>query len=355
MRGRPVIAYVGTRTTRQRNARGEGLHVFRISAEGGWSQVQILRDLVNPSFLALDHGGRHLYAVHGDESEVSTFRVDDRTGELTFLGARSTEGRNPVHLALEPSGRFLVIANHITSTLALLPVAEDGSLGACVDLVALSGELGPHRIEQPFAKPHQVQFDPTGRFIVVPDKGLDRTFVFRLDVEAGRLVAVDGAAAQAREGAGPRHVAFHPEGNFAYVVDELASTITCCRFDSQTGTLEPFQVVPSRADDRTGFSRGAEIATSPDGRRVYVSNRGDDDIGVFAVDPGSGRLEPLQWRSTDGRTPRFFALGPTGMDLFAANEDSDTIVRLPLDLETGTLGDGRIVARVGSPVCILFS
>ena len=162
-----MYAYVGSRTTRERNARGDGISIFRVDAAHGTLElVDIARDLVNPSFLALNATGEFLYAVHGDESEVSAFRVDRGTGLLTFINRQSTQGKNPVHLALDPTGRFMVVSNHIGASLAVLPVNADGALGELTQLLTLEGPVGPHRVEQKQAKPHFNPFDPTGRFVV---------------------------------------------------------------------------------------------------------------------------------------------------------------------------------------------
>jgi 6-phosphogluconolactonase len=351
----PYFAYVGSRTTRERNARGEGLSVYRVDPKAApWTPVQVHRDLVNPSFLCFDRQRRFLYAVHGDRSEISAFRIDPGSGELTFLNQESTGGKNPVHLCVDPTNRFVVVVNHVTSSLAVLPIEGNGALGKLSDLVTLTGKVGPHRVEQPFPKPHQAQYDKTDRFIAVPDKGLDRTFVFRLDAGTGRLSAVEGAA-EAREGAGPRHVAFHPSNRFAYVINELDSTVTACGFDAGTGGLAPFQVLTALPDSFVGNSRAAEIAVSATSRFVYASNRGHDSIAVFAVDGSTGRLAAAGWHPTGGRTPRFFALSPAEDLLFVANEDSDAIVGFGVDPHTGGLASVGTVARTGSPVCILFN
>jgi len=352
----PYFAYVGSRTTRERNARGEGLSVYRVDPKAAaWTPVQVLDDLVNPSFLSFDRQRRFLYAVHGDGSEISAFRIDPKSGELTILNRESTGGKNPVHLCVDPTSRFAVVVNHVTSSLAVLPIKENGALGRMSDLVTLTGKIGPHRVEQPFSKPHQAQYDPTDRFIAVPDKGLDRTFIFRLDAETGKLSAVEGAVAEAREGAGPRHIAFHPSNRFAYVINELDSTVMACRFDAGTGGLAPFQVLTALPDSFVGNSRAAEIAVSATGRFVYASNRGYDSIAVFAVDGLTGRLAATGWHLTGGRTPRFFAPSPVEDLLFVANEDSDDIVGFGVDPHTGSLASVGTVARTGSPVCILFN
>jgi 6-phosphogluconolactonase (cycloisomerase 2 family) len=348
-------ADVGCRTTRERNARGDGINLYRVDAESGeWTHQQLVGDLLNPSFLCFDRQQRFLYTVHGDSSDVSAFRIDTASGRLTFINRQSTEGKNPVHLAIDPSNCFMVVANHITSTVALLPVdPEDGSIGAVKDLVTLSGKIGPHRVEQPFAKPHQVEFDRQGRFIIVPDKGLDRVFAFRIDGPAGKLVASEQGSVVARETSGPRHVVLHPRAAFAYVVNELDSTVTAYRYSSDTGALEPVQVVSSLPDTFTGHSRAAEIAISADGRFVYASNRGSDTIAVLAVDEGTGRLTPVQCAPA-GRTPRFFTSDPTGRFMFVANEDDDTIQRFRINPATGQLTSDGVAAQTGSPVCIVF-
>jgi 6-phosphogluconolactonase len=348
------VAYVGARTTKERGARGNGLNVYNVDAKSGfWTHIQLLADLINPSFLALDRSRKFLYAVHGDLSDISSFAIDPVTSKLTKINRQSTEGKNPVHLTIDPTNRFVVVANHITSTLALLPRKEDGSLGAVVDLVKLEGKIGPHRVEQPFAKPHQTEFDPSGKFIVVPDKGLDRVFTYRIDLDRGKLVLATKPA-EAREGAGPRHIAFHPKGRLAYVVNELDSTVTAFRFDPETGGLEPFQILSMLPDSFTGNSRGAEIGIGPDGQFLYASNRGYDSIAMFTINQADGRLGANGWQRTNGKTPRFFAIEPTGRYLFAANEESDNIVKCRIDPSNGSLAMAEEAVSVGSPVCIVF-
>ncbi|MBM3606328.1 MAG: lactonase family protein, partial [Alphaproteobacteria bacterium] len=214
-------------------------------------------------------------------------------------------------------------------------------------------EIGPHRVEQPFPKPHQVEFDPSGRFVAVPDKGLDQVLVYEIDAAAGKLKAV-GQPSQAREGAGPRHIAFHPSGQSAYVINELDSTVTAYRFDSETGQLEPFQRLSSLPDSFTGNSRASEIAVSPDGRFVYASNRGYDSIAIFSIDPENWQLTSAGWQNSEGRTPRFFAIDPNYQRLLVANEDTDTIVPFEIDRSDGSLRKSGDAVQVGSPVCIIF-
>lgn len=349
-----MFAYVGSRTTRERNARGKGIGVFKVEPRtGALDLVQQVEGLVNPSYLALGPGGDVLYTVHGDEREVSAFGIDRASGALRFINRQSTEGTNPVHLALDPSGHFLVVTNHIGASLAVLPITADGALGPVSELVTVSGPPGPHRVEQQQAKPHFNPFDPTGRFVVVPDKGLDRVFSFCFD--AGRLVPAAIPFVATREGAGPRNLVFHPRQHLAYVVNELDSTVTAYRFAADTGALEPLQIVPTLPSTFTGNSRAAGIAVDAAGRTLYASNRGHDSIAMFRIDPQSGLLEFLGAQSTQGRTPRFFTLSPDGRLLFALNEDSDTIVVLRVDATNGRLAPTGITTSTGSPVCLVFA
>ncbi|CAG9201717.1 6-phosphogluconolactonase [Paraburkholderia tropica] len=350
----PMFAYVGSRTTRERNARGDGISVYQVDAQtGALTLVQLVKDLVNPSFLALSHDGERLYTVHGDLSDISAFKVDKATGKLTFLNRQSTEGKNPVHLAIDPGGRYVVVSNHIGASLAVLPIAADGSLEPLTQLVHLDGPIGPHRIEQKQAKPHFNPFGPGGRFVIVPDKGLDRTFAFRFD--NGTLTPAAQPFVESREGAGPRHIAFHPGGEYAWVVNELDSTVTAYRYDAATGALTPLQVLSTLPDTFTGNSRASEIEVDRNGRFVYASNRGDDSIAVFSIDASTGHLRFVSAEPTLGKTPRFMTSTPDGRFMYALNEDSDTIVALAIDAQTGRLAPTGFVEKSGSPVCMVFS
>ncbi len=348
-----MFAYVGSRTTRERNARGEGISVYRWNVDGGaLERVQLLGGLANPSFLALNRAATRLYAVHGDGEDISAFRVDPASGRIEPLNRQSTGGRNPVHLALSPSEHHVVVSNHLGSNLAVLPIEPDGGLLPLTQLVPLTGEPGPHRKEQPFAKPHFNPFDPDGRFVVVPDKGVDRVFTFRF--EDGRLSPAAVPETMAREGAGPRHLAFHPTQPWAYVINELDSTVTACRFDPCRGELQPFQIVSTLFDRFTGNSRAAAIQAHPGGQVLYASNRGEDSIAVLRIDTADGRLTLTQTMKSGGRTPRFITLSPDARWMYALNEDSDSIVLFSVDPLSGALGATGQTWHCGSPVCMVF-
>jgi 6-phosphogluconolactonase len=349
-----LYAYVGCRTTKERNARGKGLSVYRIDrATGDWTHVQLVEGLDNPSFLAFDRTNRFLYSVHGDLGDVSAYAIDRSTGRLTLLNRRSTGGKNPVHLAADPTNRLLVVANYATGTVVLLPIQADGSLGEVVDSANLPGKPGPHKTQQDSSHPHDVPFDPSGRFIIVPDKGLDRIFVFKVDAAAGKLIHADVPPVLSRPGAGPRHVAFHPSMSLAYVMNELDSTITTYRFDTTTGELIPLRIVSTLPTDYAGDNTGAEIAVSRSGRFLFGSNRGHDSVVTMAIDTETGFLSALSWAETGGRGPRFFALDPDDKTLYAANENSDSIVAMRLTASGALIPTGQRIST-GSPVCIVF-
>ncbi|HUI97979.1 MAG TPA: lactonase family protein [Xanthobacteraceae bacterium] len=350
-----MFAYVGSFTTEKRKARGDGIHVYRVDpATGAWTHVQHVGDLVNPSFLALSRDQRFLYSAHGDETYATAFALDRATGEAKVLNKAATGGSNGVHPAIDPSGKYLVVANYASGSVAVLPIGDDGSLKDQHQLVPLRGEPGPHKVEQQSSHPHEVVFDPSGRFLLVPDKGLDRVFVFRFDRDTGRLTPTEQGSVKSRPGAGPRHLAFHPTLPIVWVLDELDSTATTYRFDAERGALTPLQVITTLPTNFTGASTTAEIAVSGDGRFVYCSNRGHDSVTTFAVD-NSGLLATVGWDATQGRGPRYIGLDPAGRFLQAANEQGDTVVTFARDPASGRLTPTGQVVKNASPVTIVYA
>ncbi len=355
--GRPetMYAYVGCYTTAKRYARGDGIHVYRVDPETGvWNQVQHIGDLVNPSFLILGPKQRFLYSVHGDETYASSFTVDRESGQLTYLNRANTGGSNGVHQAVDPSGRYLLVANYSSGSVSVMPIGADGALADPVQVVALPGQPGPHRIEQAGSHPHQIVFDPSGKYVVVPDKGLDRVFVFVFDPATGKLTPTVQGSAVARSGSGPRRAAFHPTLTVAWVLNEIGSTVVTYYWEAGRGHLRPVQILPSLPQDYTGENTAAEIAVSAAGRFVYCSNRGHDSVAIFAADPATGLLTSTGWVSTRGRTPRFIGFDPPRRFLYAANEQSDTVVSWRADAATGSLTPTTQVVRNASPVTIAF-
>ena len=349
----PLLAYVGSYTTPERHGQGNGINVYRVDRRtGAFSHVQHLDGLENPSFLAINAKGTRLYSVHGDRTEATSFIIDPESGKLAVLNRQSTGGYNPVHLAFDATGRFLAIANYGSDSLAVLPIAADGSLLPYRTLTPVTGTLGPHRFQQRTMCVHHIPLDQQGQFFYVPCKGSDAVVTYRLDTRRG--VLAEAARVAARPSAAPRHIDFHPSKPYAYVINELDSTITTYRRNPQSGALSPLQTVPSTPADFTGYSTGAEISVDRAGRNLYVSNRGHDSIGVFAIDAAKGTLAPRQWVPTLGRTPRFFTFDPDQRYLYVANQDSRSIVAYRVRPD-GRLAPTAIRIAVGSPASIVFS
>ncbi len=350
-----TYAYVGGYTTAPFKGHGEGLSVFLIDdTSGEWQPVQVLKEGIDISFLASDQQKRFLYGVHESLEQVSAYAIDPQTRQLTWLNTQSTGGSTPASLSLDPSDRFVIVANYFGGTVAVLPVEADGKLGPVQQLITLEGQPGPDKVEQNQSHPHDVCFDPTGRYVFIPDKGFDRVFIFSFDSENGHLTPAEPASFSEQSGAGPRHLAFHPSGNYAYLINELNSTITTFSLGNHRPNLHQLQVVSTLPPDFTGGNTCAEIAVAPSGKFVYGSNRGHNSIAVYAVDEATGQLTPVQWIATGGKTPRFFGLDTTGTRLYAANQDSDNITAFEVDQENGILTPTGQVIQTGSPAYIAF-
>lgn len=347
--------YVGTYTTK----RSEGIYLYRLDmASGALTLIGKTSGVANPSFLALHPSGRYLYAVNelgefaGQRSgAVSAFSVDPQTGGLAFLNQQPSHGLHPCHLSVDRAGRFVLVTNYSSGSVAVLPIQEDGRLGPATDVVQHRGSgVDPRRQEGPHA--HSVTLDAANRYAFVADLGLDRVMVYRLDPVHGRLTPNDTPWVQVKPGAGPRHFAFHPRGRYAFVIHELDSTLTAFAYDDALGTLTERQTLSTLPPGFTGTSYCADVHVAPSGQFVYGSNRGHDSIAVFSFDADRGTLACLGHTSTQGKTPRNFAIDPTGTYLLAANQDTDSVVTLKIDPQTGHLTPTGHVAEVPMPVCL---
>jgi 6-phosphogluconolactonase len=348
------FAYIGCFTTEKRKAKGKGIAVYAIDSEtGAWSFVETCDAMPNPSYICLDRTQRFLYSAHGDGSEIGAYARHPRTGKLKPLNRQPTDGDNSSTVEVDRSNRYVVLSNG--PGIAVFPITDDGSLAPYTDLVIPEGEPGPYRREQQGPHPHQAAFDLTGRYVVVPDKGLDRIHVFRFDAGRGKLLPCDPPFLKARYGAIPRHITFHPARPYAYVVNEQDSTVNACHWDIARGELKPFQRVPTTPDSYVGDNMAAEIAILPSGKFLYASNRGHDSIVIYRVDPAAGTIEPAGWESVRGEKPRFFCFDPDARHLYAANEKSHTIVEFSIDQATGRLTATGQVIETGSPTCITFA
>jgi 6-phosphogluconolactonase len=355
-----IIVYIGTYTRREAfvDGKAEGIYVYCLDlATGALTYAATVHEVVNPSFLAAGPQRDYLYAAneitggHGSLGTVSAFTIDPGTGDLSFLNKQSSHGLAPCYVSVDDTGRYVLVANYETGSLCVLPVREEGGLGEATDVVQLRGSgPNPQRQEGPHA--HMILPSPGGRTIFAVDLGTDKIMLYRLDLERGTLMAGDPPWVQLAPGTGPRHLAFHPDGEFAYAISELQSTVTVLHYDESHGKLEPVQTLSTLSDDFEGQNLGAEIAVAPSGRFVYGSNRGHDSIVIYEVDQGTGKLSLVGHEPSQGAGPRFFTIDPAGNWLLVANQDSDTVVTFRIDQNSGRLEATGHVSQVPTPVCL---
>jgi 6-phosphogluconolactonase len=348
------LLYAGTYT----KGESRGIYAFRFDSSNGKLSGPILAAAtLNPSFLAESPDRKFLYAVNeGGQggNTVSAFAIDGRSGKLKPLNAVSSAGDGPCHLAVDATGKWLAVANYNNGTMALMPIHPDGSLGEARQVEKHTGSSeNPQRQRGPHA--HCVLFSPDNRFLLLADLGLDKIFVYKFDASAGTLTPNDPAFASVDPGSGVRHLAFHPNGRVLYAINEMGCTVTAFHYDPEKGTLVSFQYVPTISDEAKAGNSGAEIAVNKAGTRVYGSNRGNDSIALFAIDPRHETLSAMERTSTLGKTPRHFTLDPTGKFLLVANQDSGDIVVFKVHPDSGQLTPvGRPVKGADFPVCLLF-
>lgn len=352
-----LAVYVGTYT----KSKSKGIYSLRMDSDSGaLSEPELAAEASNPSFLALHPTGRFLYAVSesggpaGMEGGcVLAFAVSPGGG-LDPLNQQPSGGNGPCHLTVDRAGRNLLVANYGSGSVGVLPIGADGRLAGPSQVVQHHG-AGPDPKRQKGPHAHSVNLDPSGRLAFVADLGLDKVMVYRFDPSLGTLTPHDPPAACVTPGAGPRHLAFHPTGQFAYVINELASTVTAFAYDAPRGVLRELQTVSTLPPDFVaGKNTTAEVRVHPSGRFLYGSNRGHDSIAVFAVDTATGLLAAVAHEPTQGRAPRHFAIDPAGAYLLAANQDSNNLVVFRIDSQTGRLKPAGFQAEVPSPVCVTF-
>ena len=352
------FVYIGTYTLR----RGKGIYTFRFQpATGKVTAPSLAAETPSPAFLAVHPNQKFLYAanehdgpdVAGRNSTVSAYAVDPKTGALTFLNKVSCRGEGPAHIAVDKTGKALLAANYRSGSLALMPILPDGRLGEVTGFVQHQG-IGPKpRAEGPHA--HGAAFSPDGRFALVADRGLDQVLVYRYDRSKGTLTPNDPPFINSTPGAGPRHLLFHPNGKILYELNEPGSTVSVLAYGAAGGTLSQIQEITTLAADFKGTSATAQLQLDRTAKFLYASNRGADNITVFAVDPAKGTLTLVEHVSTQGKTPRDFSLDPTGGYLFAANQNSDNVVLFRVDAKTGRLtATGQVVEHVLEPACVVF-
>lgn len=339
-------------------ANGNGVYVYEFNEEtGALSELDHAAGLKNPTFLNVDAAKKRLYSIGetlGEDGkkigEAIAFAIDVREGKLQLLNRKATVESTTCHIQRDAEGRYLAVASYHGGMVGLLRITEDGQIGELLDVQQHAGSsVNPERQDRPH--PHSCFYSPDGQYLFVQDLGLDRIISYSLDAASGKLVR--HRETELHPGAGPRHLVFHPGGAYAYVINELDSTITSFAYDAPNGQLTTLETVSTLPEGFEGENGCAEIAVSADGKFIYGSNRGHDSIAVFAVEEETGLLKPVQHVSTEGGHPRHFALMPDGQYLLAANRDSNNIVTFRVHPENGTLQFTGSSITVSKPVCIM--
>ena len=349
-----ILAYIGTYTREG----GKGIYIHRYDADTGALTPVGSVESENPSFLAIHPSGRFLYAVNevgeykGEQAgAISAFAIGADATELTLINQQSTKGTGPCHVSIDATGRYAVVANYGGGSTCLLPIADTGALGEASDFVQHEGNsVNPQRQQGPHA--HSANISPDNKYVYVADLGLDKVLIYQLDLDQGKLIANDPPSVSVAPGQGPRHFAFHPDGQCAYLINEIGNTVAVYAHDAGTGTLTPRQSISTLPDEFSGTSHTADIHVSSD--FVYGSNRGHDSVAIFAIDKSTGTLTLVDIHPTGGQTPRNIALSPDGNHLIAENQASGTIVSFAIDHQTGKLTATGHAVDVPMPVCLKF-
>lgn len=345
------LVFLGTYT----RSTSKGIYTVRLDREtGALSALELVATTANPTWIALSHDKKHLYAVSERDTLAVPFSVDLNTGKLIPDRVQDSGGKAPCYLMADATGRCLVVAHYHTAIVAALPIQADGSLGEPTTIIPHTGK-GVHPTRQEAAHVHSANIAPDNRHVIVCDLGLDRVYTYVLDAAKATLTPAATPYVQTAPGAGPRHSAFSADGRHVFVINELDNTLTCYAYDSTTGSLTPSDTQPTLPADFTGENTTAEVRVHPNGKFVYGSNRGHDSIAVFAFDAATGKLTPLGHTPTGGKSPRNFALSPDGKWLLAANQNSDNLRTFRVNADTGLLTTTPHEVTVPQAVCVLFA
>lgn len=347
--------FVGTYT----NAKSKGIYRLELDlATGKLTDLQLAAESPSPSFLAIHPSGKYLYAVGeggAKSGSVSAFALDRKIGQLKFLNRQSSVGSGPCHIVVDKAGKNALIANYGGGSAAVLPIQADGNLAESSSFQQHKGSsVNKSRQEAPHA--HSINLDKDNRFAFVADLGLDKVLVYRFDAENHKITPNAPPAAELAPGAGPRHFAFHPNGKYAYVINEMDLTVTAFDYDAANGALKNRQTVttlPAGVKDIKGMST-AEVVVHPSGKFLYGSNRGHNTIAIFSIDPSSGDLKATGHQGSKIKTPRNFAIEPTGRYLLVANQDGNSICVFAINQESGELTPVGEPVEAPMPVCIRF-
>jgi len=349
--------YVGNYGTGQDG----GIYFCRLNSLTGEITLQgETKGIDNPSFLAIDSNNHFLYTVNevsdvngNPGGAVSSFEIDPENGRLRFVAQQLTLGDSPCHISIDHTGKFLLMTNYTGGNITVVPIMQDGNPGNYVEHIQHKGHsINPDRQNAPH--PHSINLSPDNNYAFVPDLGLDKILIYRFDPQTGKLRPGDFPYISLKPGAGPRHFTFHPDGRFAYVINELNSTVTVFKYKSVKGTLKEIQTISTLPEEFTGESNCADIHIHPNGKYLYGSNRGHNSIVVYNIDVTTGKLKLHDFTSTQGDFPRNFAIDPSGQFILAANQRSDSIFSFRINTETGELIPTGHMIEIPKPVCIKF-
>jgi 6-phosphogluconolactonase len=352
-----IFVYFGTHT----EGPGRGFSLARFdTATGALSKPEFLIEAAAPAFFVIHPDGRHLYASNSIKTfqgqpvgAVSAYAIDPATARLTLLNQQPSGGADANFVELDGTGRYLFVANYEGGNIAAFALKPDGSIGQRTAFFQHTGSsVNPQR--QRSAHAHSIRIDPTNRFVLVGDLGLDKVFVYRFNARDGSMQPNEPPFVKVAPGAGSRHLAFHPNGRFVYVLTEMGSTVIAYAWDSVRGTLTEIETVSTLPDGFKGVNNCAEIGVHPNGKFLYASNRGHDSLAVFGIDARTGRLTLVEHVPTQGNSPRNFAFDPTARWLLVTNHGSDNAVVFRIDENTGRLTETGPPVSVPSPFCERF-
>jgi len=355
------LVFVGTYTDKTDS---KGIYAYEFdTATGKLTLRSLAAETPNPSWIAIHPNGKFLYAANesGKQSTVSAFSIDAKSAKLTLRNQLPALGEDPCYLSFDKAGKYLFVANYTSGNVVAFPVLPDGRLGPATSNVKDSGDLGPNKERQEAPHAHWVETSGNNLFVSVADLGLDRVLTYDFDASKGTVHLSDSAfigrksegpySTALQSGTGPRHAV--ERGGFLYVLGELKSTVNAFHYDNTEGYRE-LQSISALPEGFSGRNDAAEIALDASGKWLFASNRGNDTIAVFSVDPASGKLTRAGHYSTGGKEPRHFALDPTGQFLLAENQNSNSIVTFRINPSTGALTQVSALDGVPSPVCLVF-
>jgi 6-phosphogluconolactonase len=353
------LVYVGTytQTGDSQPNRSESIYIYEFDGHTGNLEFRnVIHDVVNPSFLTFSKDRRHLFAVNElaefagvPGGGVSAFSLSPESA--SFINAQPTHGSYPCYIKLDSTEKWALVANYGGGNITVLPIADDGQLGAATAVIQNHGHTGPHP-QQDTPHAHCIIFDSDQRYVFAADLGLDQILIFRFDSVNGQLLPHTIPTIATEPGAGPRHVEFHPNGRYLYVSNELNSTIGVFDYDSSQGTLKHKQTISTLPEDFVGINSVADIHVTRSGLFLYLSNRGHDSIAVFSIDPDQGSLSLIEIASSGGQTPRNFALDLNDNFLMVANQESHNLIVFQIDKNSGRLKQTAHMLSISSPVCV---